>query len=41
VTGANELSEMPEDIQNCFTLVREEDFRLDLSSTEIRNQKNA
>jgi hypothetical protein len=36
VTGEEELEGLPEDIQNMFTIIREDDFRVDISSTELR-----
>jgi len=38
VTGEEELLSLPEDVQSMFTIIQEEDFRLDLSSTEIRKR---
>jgi hypothetical protein len=38
VTGQEELSDLPADVQEMFTLVQEKDFRVDLSSTELRKQ---
>jgi len=38
VTGEEELAGLPTDVQEMFTLVREENFRVDLSSTELRKQ---
>lgn len=38
VTGEEELEGLPTDVQEMFTLVKEEDFRVDLSSTELRKQ---
>jgi hypothetical protein len=40
VTGEDELSTLPKDVQRIFTLVTEKDFRVDISSTEIRRQKS-
>mmetsp|Transcript_15990 Transcript_15990/g.22541 ORF Transcript_15990/g.22541 Transcript_15990/m.22541 type:complete len:410 (-) Transcript_15990:251-1480(-) len=39
VTGEEDLKQMPQDIQDMFILIREEDFRVDISSTELRRQK--
>lgn len=39
VTGEQELKKMPKDVQNMFTLVQEKDFRVDISSTEIRKRQ--
>lgn len=38
VTGEEEIADLPDDVQAMFTLVKEEDFRVDLSSTELRKQ---
>ena len=38
VTGEEELISLPIDVQEMFTLIQEEDFRLDLSSTELRKR---
>jgi nicotinic acid mononucleotide adenylyltransferase len=39
VSGEEQIQAMPEDIQNMFTLLSEEEFRMDISSTEIRNKQ--
>mmetsp|Transcript_13295 Transcript_13295/g.19907 ORF Transcript_13295/g.19907 Transcript_13295/m.19907 type:complete len:606 (-) Transcript_13295:800-2617(-) len=36
VTGEEELEGLPDDVQNMFTIIREEDFRVDISSSELR-----
>jgi len=36
VTGEDELINLPPDVREMFTIVQEEDFRLDISSTELR-----
>jgi len=36
VTGEEELEGLPLDVRNMFTIIREEDFRVDISSTELR-----
>jgi hypothetical protein len=36
VTGEEELKGLPHDIQNMFLLLDESDFRVDVSSTELR-----
>ncbi len=41
VTGEDEVATLPKDVQRIFTLVNEKDFRVDISSTEIRRQKSA
>jgi nicotinic acid mononucleotide adenylyltransferase/nicotinamide mononucleotide (NMN) deamidase PncC len=38
VSGAEELEGLPHDIRNMFTIIKEEDFRVDISSSEIREQ---
>lgn len=40
VTGEEELSGLPSDVKAFFTIIQEEDFRVDISSTELR-KKNA
>jgi len=37
ISGGDQLSTMPSDIQEMFTLLSQDDFRVDISSTEIRN----
>jgi len=39
VTGEEDLRTLPPDIQDMFVLIREEDFRVDISSTELRQQQ--
>jgi hypothetical protein len=39
ITGEEELSGLPQDIQQIFTLMTEEQFRVDVSSTEIRTRR--
>jgi len=39
VTGEDEVRALPKDVQSLFTLVKEDDFRVDISSTEIRKRK--
>jgi nicotinic acid mononucleotide adenylyltransferase len=39
ISGKEQVQSMPEDIQNMFTLLSEEEFRMDISSTEIRNKQ--
>eukprot|EP00521_Asterionellopsis_glacialis_P012834 CAMPEP_0195308164 /NCGR_PEP_ID=MMETSP0707-20130614/38083_1 /TAXON_ID=33640 /ORGANISM="Asterionellopsis glacialis, Strain CCMP134" /LENGTH=356 /DNA_ID=CAMNT_0040372423 /DNA_START=863 /DNA_END=1933 /DNA_ORIENTATION=- len=39
VTGEEDLRKLPQDIQDMFVLIREEDFRVDISSTELRQQQ--
>jgi hypothetical protein len=41
VSGAKELEGLPHDIRNMFTIIKEEDFRVDISSSEIRRQNAA
>ena len=41
VTGEEELSSLPDDVREMFTIIKEEDFRIDLSSTEIRRREAA
>ena len=36
VEGGKELQGLPEDIQDMFTIIQEKDFRVDISSSEIR-----
>ncbi|KAL7467563.1 hypothetical protein ACHAXS_007807 [Conticribra weissflogii] len=38
VSGEEELFSLPSNIQNMFTILREEDFRVDISSTELRKK---
>jgi hypothetical protein len=39
VAGGQELQGLPEDIREMFTIIQEKDFRVDLSSSEIREQQ--
>ena len=39
VSGREELTGLPEDVKAMFTIIEEEDFRVDISSTEIRKQE--
>lgn len=39
VSGKEQLESMPVDVKNMFTLLSEEEFRVDISSTEIRNKQ--
>jgi len=38
VTGEDELEFLPPDVRDMFSIIQEEDFRLDLSSTELRKR---
>ena len=38
ITGEEELESLPTDVRAMFTIIQEEDFRLDLSSTELRKR---
>lgn len=38
VNGEEEVKSLPMHVQEMFTLLTEEEFRLDVSSTEIRKQ---
>jgi nicotinic acid mononucleotide adenylyltransferase len=38
VSGESELAGLPEDVKEIFTIIKEEDFRVDISSSEIRNK---
>ena len=38
ITGKDELSGLPEDLKNKFTIIEEQEFRVDISSTEIREK---
>jgi len=40
VTGKEELVDLPEDVRDMFTIIKEEDFRIDISSSEIRARTN-
>jgi hypothetical protein len=39
ITGEEDVAALPKDVQGIFTLVTEEDFRVDISSTEIRKRQ--
>lgn len=41
VTGEEDVAALPKDVQGIFTLVTEEDFRVDISSSEIRKRQAA
>jgi len=41
VSGHKELEELPKDVQSMFSLVSEEQFRVDISSSEIRQRAAA
>ena len=41
ITGEEELESLPSDVRDMFTIIQEEDFRLDLSSTELRKRAEA
>jgi len=41
VTGEDELEGLPKDVSDMFTIIREEDFRVDISSTELRAKMKA
>ena len=41
VEGSKELLRLPQDIQSMFTIIEEKDFRVDISSTEIRQLERA
>ena len=41
VSGEDEVKGLPKDVQQMFTLVTEEDFRVDISSSEIRKRREA
>jgi len=38
VSGEEELLSLPSNVQDIFTILKEEDFRVDVSSTELRNK---
>lgn len=38
VTGKEELDGLPPDVKDMFTIIQEEDFRVDISSTELRKK---
>ena len=39
ITGEEALTGLPKDVQDMFVLLDESDFRMDISSTELRAQK--
>ena len=39
ITGKDELSGLPEDLKKKFTIIEEQEFRVDISSTEIRQKE--
>jgi hypothetical protein len=39
VSGKEQIESMPVDVKNMFTLLSEEEFRVDISSTEIRKKQ--
>ena len=40
IDGSDEVASQPSDIQEMFTLLQEKDFRVDMSSTEIRKERS-
>ena len=36
ISGEKELIHLPKDVRDMFTIIKEEDFRVDLSSSELR-----
>ena len=36
ISGKDDLASLPKDVQGMFTLLTESDFRLDISSTDLR-----
>jgi len=40
VTGEDDLVDLPPDVREMFTIVQEKDFRLDISSSELRAREN-
>eukprot|EP00980_Cylindrotheca_fusiformis_P030914 scaffold25626_cov137-Cylindrotheca_fusiformis.AAC.5 len=38
VSGSNEIKELPASLQEMFTIIGEDEFRVDISSTQIRNE---
>ncbi len=38
ITGEEELVDLPSDVRDLFTIIQEEDFRVDISSTELRKK---
>jgi len=41
VTGEKELEGLPLDVQEMFTIIKEDDFRVDISSTELRAKQSS
>jgi hypothetical protein len=41
VTGEQELKYLPADVAEMFTMIQEKDFRVDISSTELRAKKQS
>jgi len=39
ITGKDELSNLPQELKDKFTIIEEEEFRVDISSTEIRQKE--
>lgn len=39
VSGSEEIKDLPEEVKGMFTIINEEDFRIDISSSEIRQKK--
>jgi hypothetical protein len=38
VNGEEQVMSLPQDVQDMFTLLSEDEFRLDISSTELRKK---
>ena len=36
MTGEQELEGLPQDVRNMFTIIKQDNFRVDISSSEIR-----
>eukprot|EP00558_Chaetoceros_sp_UNC1202_P012210 CAMPEP_0197234632 /NCGR_PEP_ID=MMETSP1429-20130617/2332_1 /TAXON_ID=49237 /ORGANISM="Chaetoceros sp., Strain UNC1202" /LENGTH=501 /DNA_ID=CAMNT_0042693087 /DNA_START=82 /DNA_END=1587 /DNA_ORIENTATION=- len=41
VTGEDELEGLPQDVRNMFTIIKEDDFRVDISSSELRARRSS
>jgi nicotinic acid mononucleotide adenylyltransferase len=41
VSGSDEVKDLPEKLKQMFTIIKEEDFRVDISSSQIREQLKA
>ncbi len=41
ITGREELSGLPEELKSKFTIIEEQEFRIDISSTELRQKEEA